>query len=118
FMSLLTRRTLIVGFLYAAFFEGLLANMPFSIRWLTVIYYARLLAYRSMEFGFTQPGGRKVDIAAELWQLGVRTAPTLGDHLTLGPCLTVLLVGSLVLTSLAAYLCSSREFHVKTPEGG
>ena len=30
--------------------------------------------------------------------------------------MTVLLVGSLVCTILAAWLCSRREFHVKTPE--
>ena len=75
-MSLLTRWTLVVGFLYAAFFEGLLANMPFSIRLLTIIYYARMIAYRSMTFQFVE-GHTKVDMAAEAWQLDVKTDPTL-----------------------------------------
>ncbi len=115
-MSLLTKRTLIYGFLYAAFFEGLLANLPFSTRLLSIIYYARLIAYRSMTFQFTE-NGRKIDMGAEAWQLDVKNDPSLLEHPSLGTCLTVLLVGSLVCLVLGAYLCSRREFHVKTPEG-
>jgi ABC-2 type transport system permease protein len=117
FMSLLTKRTLVLGFLYAAFFEGLLANLPFSARLLTVIYYTRLIAYRSLSFLLTEPRGPKVDMAAETWQLDVKNDPTLLEHPTLRTCLTVLLVGSFLCTVLGAYLCSRREFHVKTPEG-
>lgn len=118
-MSLLTKWTLVVGFLYTAFFEVFLANMPFSIRLLTVIYYARLIAYRSMDFVFTSPRRPfKVDMAAAAWQLDIETDPSLLDHPSLRTCLTVLLVGSLLCTLLGAYLCSRREFHVKTPEGG
>ncbi|MFO0846120.1 MAG: ABC transporter permease [Gemmataceae bacterium] len=117
-MSLFTRRTLILGFLYAAFFEGLLANLPFSVRLLTVIYYARLIAYRSMDFVTTGPMGNKVNLAAEAWQLDVKADPSLLDHPSLRTCLTVLLAVSVVCTALGAYLCSRREFHVKTPEGG
>jgi ABC-2 type transport system permease protein len=35
-MSLFTRRTLVLGFLYAALFEGFLANRPFSVRLLSI----------------------------------------------------------------------------------
>jgi len=115
-MSLLTKRTLVLGFLYAAFFEGLLANLPFSTRLLAIIYYARLIAYRSLEFVFTERG-RKIDMAAEAWQLDVKTDPSLLEHPSLGACLTVLLVGSLLCTTLGAWICSRREFYVKTPEG-
>jgi ABC-2 type transport system permease protein len=116
FISLLTRRTLVLGFLYAAFFEGLLANLPFSVRLLTVIYYARLIAYRSLDFRITGPGGFREDLAAEAWQLDVRADPSLLDHPTLLTCLTVLLAVSVLGTALGAYLFSRREFHVKTPE--
>ena len=116
-LSLLTRWTLVVGFLYAAFFEGLLANLPFSIRLASVIYYARLIAYRSMDFVATLPRGPKLDVAADAWQLDIRTDPHLASHPSLRTCLLVLIVASLVFTALGAFLCSRREFHVKTPEG-
>jgi ABC-2 type transport system permease protein len=114
-LSLLTRWTMVVGFVYAAFFEVVLANMPFSIRLLTIIYYARLIAYHAMPFKFVE-GRTPVDIAADVWQLGIENDPTLSEHPTLGTCLTVLLVASFACTLLGAYLCSRREFHVKTPE--
>src|SRR5262245_27065896 len=53
FMSLLTKRTLVIGIVYTAIFEVFLANLPFSVRLLAVIYYARLIAYRSLSFLFT-----------------------------------------------------------------
>jgi ABC-2 type transport system permease protein len=117
-MSLMTKHTLVLGFLYAAFFEGLLANLPFGVRLLSVIYYARLIAYRSLDFIGTTRGGSKSDMAAEVWQLDVRTDPSLLAHPTLGTCVTVLVAGSFLCAALAAYLCSRREFHVKTPAGG
>src|SRR5205807_5213788 len=110
-MSLVTRWTLVLGFLYAAIFEGLLANLPFGVRLLTIIYYTRLIAYRSMEFVLPQPRGGKEDIAADAWQLDVKADPNLADHPSLATCLTVLLVASLVVTVLGALLCWRREFH-------
>jgi ABC-2 type transport system permease protein len=116
-MSLITKWTLVLGFLYTALFEGLLANLPFGIRLLTVLYYARLIAYRSMEFTFSRPRGPKIDVAGEAWQLGTKTDPDLLDHPSLTTSLMVLLVASFVFTALGAILCWRREFHVKTPEG-
>jgi hypothetical protein len=57
-MTLLTRRALVMGILYMAFFEGLLANIPMGVRLVTVIYYTRLIAYRSMAFRL-QPSAAK-----------------------------------------------------------
>lgn len=39
-----------MGILYAAIFEGLLANLPLSIRLIKVIYYTRIIAYRALPF--------------------------------------------------------------------
>jgi ABC-2 type transport system permease protein len=117
-LSLLTRWTLVVGILYTAFFEGLLANLPFSIRLLTVLYYSRLIAYRSMSFLVAGPMGNKEDMAAEAWQLDVKADPLLLEHPAFGTCLGVLAGASLVCMLWGAYICSRREFHVKTPEGG
>ncbi len=115
-MSLVTKRILVVGVLYIAFVEGLLANLPFGIRLVTVIYYTRLIAYRMLEFVVPRPRGGTENIAAEAWQFDLRRDPELLDHPQLTTCWIVLLVASLVCTILAAWLCLRREFHFKTPE--
>jgi ABC-2 type transport system permease protein len=115
-ISLLTRWTLVLGFLYTALFEGLLANLPFGIRLLTVIYYTRQIAYRSMKFIVTE-GGRRENMAADAWQLDILTDPNLLEHPSLVSCVVGLLVGSFVAMVVGAVLCGWREFHVKTPEG-
>ncbi|MEX2137850.1 MAG: ABC transporter permease [Pirellulales bacterium] len=118
-ISLLTRKILVIGVVYTVIVEGLLANLPFGIRLITVIYYARLITYRSLEFVIDRPdrpqGGRE-DMAASAWQFDLSRDPNLLEHPEVSTCLTVLLVGSLVCTVLAAWLCAQREFHVKTPE--
>jgi len=116
-MGLLTKRILIVGILYLVVFEGLFANLAFSIRLITVIYYSRIIAYRSMPFIVSTPFGPR-DFAADAWQLDVANDPTLSQHPSLFTCIAVLVLSSLVFASLAAFICSQREFHVKTPEKG
>jgi hypothetical protein len=115
-IGLYVRWALVAGILYIAVVEGLLANLPFGLRFVTVIYYARILAYRSMNFTFTEHG-HKEDIAAAAWQIDVRRDPGLLDHPTTGSCLLVLGIASLVCVGLGALYCARREFHVKTPEG-
>jgi hypothetical protein len=116
-MSLLTRWTLIVGILYAAIFEGLLANLPLSIRLITVIYYTRMIAYRSLGFVAMTPNG-KFNVAAPVWRIDVEGDPTLSEYPQVGTCVLILLAASFVCSVLAAILCARREFHVKTPEKG
>ena len=65
---------LIVGIIYSVIFEGLLANLPFGVRLLTIIYYARLIAYRTLPFIDTNPNGT-FNVSAEAWQLNIRTTP-------------------------------------------
>ena len=43
-LSLLTRRAVIAGLVYIVAFEGMLANVQFVGRQLTVMYYFRVLA--------------------------------------------------------------------------
>lgn len=114
-ISLLTRRALVIGVVYIAVIEGLLANLPFGIRLVTVIYYARIIAYRTLDYVVTTPY-REENIAAEAWQLNLREDPQLLGHPALSTCFLVLTLGSVVCTALAAWICSQREFHVKTPE--
>jgi hypothetical protein len=75
-----------------------------------------VIAYRTMGFMVPAPRGRSVDFAAEAWQLDLRHDPNLAEHPSIATCVTVLLVASLICTLLAAWLCTRREFHVKTPE--
>ncbi len=115
-MSLLTKRTLIIGILYIAIIEGLLATFPLSLRWGTVIYHTRLVAYRTLDFLVTWPRGDQDDVAATAWILNVDTDPTLAEHPEFSTSILILLGTSIVCTALAAVICSQREFHVKTPE--
>ncbi len=115
-LSLLTKRTLIVGILYSVIFEGLLANLPFGIRLLTVIYYSRLIAYRTLPF-IEENYGRSNNLAATAWQLNIQDDPKLLEHPSQSTCIIVLLATSAVCAIIAAVMCSRREFHVKTPEG-
>jgi ABC-2 type transport system permease protein len=118
-ISLLTSRVLIVGVLYAGFFEGFLANLPFNVRLATVIYYTRLIAYRSLSFVTTLGEGSRtttIDIAARIWQLNVKEDPGLAQHPQIRACVTVLSAVCLFCAIAAAVLFSQREFYVKTPE--
>jgi ABC-2 type transport system permease protein len=114
--SLLTRRILVVGVLYTAVVEGLFANLPFGIRLATVVYYMRVIVYRTMSFEFTNQRGQDRDIAARIWQFDAAADPQLVEHPQLSTCILVLLSVIVVSTAIAGYLVSQREFHVKTPE--
>lgn len=115
-MSLVTNRTLVVGILYIAVIEGLLANLPFGIRLASVIYYMRLIAYRTMTFHVPMPRGDAENIAAEAWQIGLNGDSELVGHPTRMTCFLIISVASVICVALAACLCNQREFHVKTPE--
>ena len=114
-LSLVTKRSLVAGILYIVVVEGVLANLPFGIRLMTVIYYTRLIAFRSLGFVISTPHGTH-NIAAEAWQFDVAKDPSLIEHPQLVACLIVLIVASLICSALAAFIFSQREFHVKTPE--
>jgi ABC-2 type transport system permease protein len=115
-MSLLTDRILLAGVMYIAIIEGFLASFPFSLRMATIIYYTRLIAYRKLDFVVTWPGGGEDDVAATAWMLDTAADPALALHPSLSTCVVVLVCASIVCTLVAGWLCSLREFHVKTPE--
>jgi len=115
-IGILTKRILIVGILYTAIVQGLFASFPLSIRMGTIVYYVRLLAYRTLDFVAVFHDGGSDDVAAFLWNLDTKSDPKLAEHPQISTCILVLVLASLVLTALAGWLCASREFHVKTPE--
>lgn len=116
FLSIITRRTLVIGILYIALIEGITANMPFGIRLGTVIYYTRLIAYRAMDFVIQHRMGRVENLSAEAWQFDLKKDPHLLEHPDTATCLKTLLIASAAFAVLAAWQCARREFHVKTPE--
>ena len=113
-ISLFTRRALIVGILYAAIVEGLLANLPLGVRLITVIYYTRIIAFRTLQFIVPLPLGTE-DLAASAWGINSVNDPLLLEHPQRMTCIIILASASFVCAILAAFLCSRREFHVKTP---
>lgn len=115
-IGLITKRILVVGILYTAIVEGLFASFPLSIRMATIIYYTRLIAYRTLDFMATFPHGDSSDVAAVAWQFDIKTDPTLAEHPQRSTCILVLVVASIVFTVLGGWFCSGQEFHVKTPE--
>lgn len=117
-LGLLTRHSLVIGVLYTVVVEGLLANLPLSLRMGTVIYYTRLIAYRTLDFVIFWPRGGKDDVAGAAWFFDTTNDPHLIAHPQLWTCVSILVVASLICTAIAAILCSQREFHVKTPENG
>jgi ABC-2 type transport system permease protein len=98
-LSLFTRRSLIAGIAYVAVFEGLLANLDFVARRLTVMYYFRVLSLRWIGLNVAD------------WKIDLDTAPGTDA------CVWTLLGASVILTALAAVTFAGGEFRVKTPEG-
>jgi ABC-2 type transport system permease protein len=98
-LSLLVRKTLVVGVAYVILFEGVFANIDFVVRKLTIMWYVRILAERWL------------GLHLDSWNIDLETAP--GGT----ACLLTLLGASLAATVLAGVIVSVREFRVKTPEG-
>jgi ABC-2 type transport system permease protein len=106
-MGLVFRRSLVAGVAYIATVEGVLANLDFVGRKLTVVYYVRALFLRWLE-----PNGEWLRRWKEAWGMDLGTIPSAERCV-----LTVGLFG-LVVTLLTAWWFAGREFHVKTPGGG
>jgi ABC-2 type transport system permease protein len=105
-MGVLTRRTLIAGVVYIVSIEGLLANLEFMVRTLTIVYYERVLALRWLSL--PEPVLRD-------WQKNWRLDPdVIPDART---CVLTLLGIGVVFTAVAAMGFARKEFRMKTPEG-
>jgi len=98
-MGVFTRRTLVAGIAYIIVFEGVIANVDFVIRKMTVMYQFRVLTIRWFDFD------------AKDWNITLETAPT-ATWAALN-----LVIATLVCTGLGAWFFARREFRVKTPEG-
>ena len=99
-MALFMRRSLVVGVLYIAFFEGILAIFDTIARRMTVMYYFRVLALRWLD-----PAG------SSEWKFDVNTAPNASA------CVWILLGAGLAMTLIGSLIFATREFRMKTSEG-
>jgi ABC-2 type transport system permease protein len=99
FLSLFVKRILVVGVGYILLFEGVLANIPLVVREFTVMFQYRVLIARWLDLGWRE------------WRIEQAAAPTAET------AMQNLLVAALVATAAAAYLFTTREFRLKTPEG-
>ncbi|WP_165228232.1 ABC transporter permease [Aquisphaera insulae] len=98
-LGLVIRRALLAGVAYIVAFEGAFANIDFSIRWSTVMFYLRTLFIRWL------------DLPGDDWGIDVARAPEATT------CVLVLAGIAAVAGILGAIVFSTREFRVKTPEG-
>lgn len=106
-LGLLTRRSLIAGIAYIVLVEGVLANLDFVGRALTVVYYVRTLALQWLDLPREQ-----LQRCQEAWGMADQyRLPSTGEC-----ALTVLTFGAMVAL-LSALWFARAEFRVKTPGG-
>jgi ABC-2 type transport system permease protein len=104
-LGLVVRHSLIAGVAYIVLLEGLIANVEFVGRALTVVYYFRVLSLRWLSLpDLLQQQWLRV------WQLDPATMP---DALS---CVETLAAASLAITIFSALWFSRSEFALKTPE--
>jgi ABC-2 type transport system permease protein len=105
FMGLVTRRALVAGIAYIVAVEGIIANVDFVGRSLTVVYYVRTLFLRWLELAPEQ-----LRRCQEVWGMAdVEKLPSSGE------CVLTLLGFGLVTAVLSALWFARSEFRVKTP---
>jgi ABC-2 type transport system permease protein len=101
-LGLVVKWSTVVGVVYIAVIEGLLANLDFAVRKLTVNYYFRVLSLHWLNLD---------PKLSQEWSIQLGDAPG-----ALACVLTLLFVIALT-TFVATLVFSGREFYVKTPEG-
>ena len=97
-VSLLLKRSMIIGVAYIILFEGIFANIDFVVRKATVMYYTRVLAERWL--------GLHVDS----WSIDLDDAPSGWN------CLLILL-GAILVSTVAAAIALHRP-RVPTQDAG
>ncbi len=105
FLGLVTRRSLIAGIVYIVAIEGVLANLDFVGRALTVVYYVRTLSLRWLNL--------PADLLRQCQEgWGMTELAKLPSS---GECVLVLLAFGVVVSLVSALRFARSEFRVKTP---
>jgi len=102
--GLLTKRSLVFGISYIAAIEGVLANLDFMARNLTIVFYVRTLIVRWIHLPVAIYENTKRE-----WGLDELVLPTMDE------CVTRLVGFTVVAVILAGWWFSRREYPVKTP---
>jgi ABC-2 type transport system permease protein len=106
-LGLMTKRSLITGIAFIVAVEGVLANLDFVGRKLTVVYYVRTLTLRWIDLPKEQ-----LDRCREVWGMtDPEKLPSANE------CLLVLLGLGAAVSVLSAIRFARSEFRVKTPGG-
>jgi ABC-2 type transport system permease protein len=104
-LGLLIRHSLIAGVAYIVLLEGVIANVEFVGRTLTVVYYFRVLILRWLDLpDLLQRQWLRA------WQLDWAKMPDASS------CVATVAIASLVVTIFSALWFSGSEFTVKTPD--
>jgi ABC-2 type transport system permease protein len=106
FIGLAARRSLIVGLIFIVFIEGMLSNLDFILRAMTIVHYVRTLVLRWL--ALPEPTLRRM---LRDWSMDMETLPTAEQ------AVQRLVLTGLIGTALGAWWFTRREFRVKTPEG-
>jgi ABC-2 type transport system permease protein len=104
FLGLFVRRSLVIGIIYIAAVEGVLASLDFVARKMTVAYYVRSLFLRWLD-----PAEELLRRWQRQWGMDVATVPTART------CVLTIVLFALAITLLTAAWFARREFRVKTP---
>ena len=104
-LGLVTGRSLLVGVGYIVLVEGVLANLDFVGRTLTVVYYVRALTLRWLDL----PAEQLRD-CQEAWSM-----PDLQALPSAGRCVLVVLGLGAAVSALSALWFARSEYRVKTP---
>lgn len=105
FLGLLTRRSLIAGIGYIVAVEGVLANLDFVGRALTIVYYVRALMLQWPELPREQ-----MQRCQEVW--GMEELEKLSSPMS---CTLTVLSFGVAVSLVSAVWFARREFRVKTP---
>jgi ABC-2 type transport system permease protein len=107
FLGLFVRRSLVIGIVYIAAVEGVLASLDFVARKLTVAYYVRALFLRWLD-----PAEELLRRWQRQWGMDVATVPSARE------CVLTIVLFGVAVTLVTAVWFARREFRVKTPGEG
>src|SRR5262245_9709306 len=104
FIGLAAKRSLIVGLIFIVVIEGVLSNLDFILRAVTIVHYVRTLILRWLSLPST--------ILKDMrdWNLDLDTAPTAEQ------AVQRLVLTGLIGIALGGWWFARSEFRVKTPE--
>jgi ABC-2 type transport system permease protein len=110
FVGVFFRRSLIIGAVYIAVFEGFLANFPFVLRKFTTMHYFQCIIRNLIGDDYMKWNRSRTD-PVFMWSIANEVVPDTQE------CVITLMVVMLLASLLGMYFFSTREFRMKTPEG-